>query len=71
MSELLGLSPLRTVPYTSLFQCMKHYRLPDYPGELTLLYAFDCVSCCADLEIEVLLEYPESCANMSKSGGGI
>lgn len=50
---------------------MKRKRLSDYGVEHNVVYAFDCVSCCADLEIEIGLEYPESCANMSKSGGRI
>lgn len=49
---------------------MKHHLLK-YSVEHNAVYAFDCVSGCADLEIEVVLEYPESCANMSKSGVGI
>lgn len=56
------------MPYISLFTCMKHHRLLEYSVEYKAVYAFDCVSGCADLEIEIVLEYPESCANMSKSG---
>ena len=50
---------------------MKYRRLPDYPVEHNFVYAFGCGLCCADLEIELPLEYPESCGNMSKSGVGV